>query len=257
MFRMDLAPARVGCSGWLYKPWRGRFYPAELQASRWFEYYASQFDTVEINNTFYRLPEHRVFEAWRRQAPPGFVYAIKASRYLTHMKRLIDPAPPLARLRTRMVRLGPSMGPLLFQLPSSMLPSAPRLDRFLRALDRMTGALQRAAPALLIRHSLEPRSPAWYTPPVFDALRAHDVALCLHDKAGSQSPRLSTASFVYVRFHGPTGLYRGAYERAALRDWADWLNSCRERGMTVYAYFNNDIDAQAPRDAETLRELLG
>jgi uncharacterized protein YecE (DUF72 family) len=254
---MDLAPAHVGCSGWLYRPWRGRFYPADLPTTRWFDYYASKFDTVEINNTFYRLPDHRVFEDWRRQAPEGFIYAIKASRYLTHMKRLIEPAPPLARLRTRLERLGAARGPLLFQLPGSMLPSAPRLDRFLRTLDRMSVALGQAAPGPPVRHSLEVRNPAWYVPEVFDRLRAHDVALCLHDKAGSESPRLSTASFVYVRFHGPTGLYRGAYERAALGDWADWLNTCRRRGTPVYAYFNNDIDAQAPRDAEILRELLG
>jgi uncharacterized protein YecE (DUF72 family) len=239
-----MAEVRVGCSGWQYRHWRGRFYPADLPAARWFEYYAGRFDTVEINNTVYRLPEESAFDAWRRSAPPRFVYAVKASRFLTHMKKLKDPAEPLGRLFTRARRLRQTFGPVLYQLPPHWALNLERLDRFLAALPRRH------------RHAIEFRDPSWYCDEVFARLERRGVALCEHDMAGSATARLGVGPFVYVRFHGLLK-YRGRYRDRDLERWAEWLSArCRE-GKGVYAYFNNDADAQAPRDAARLRALLG
>jgi uncharacterized protein YecE (DUF72 family) len=166
-------PIHIGCSGWQYRHWRGDFYPAELPQSLWLEYYAERFDTVEINNTFYRLPEAPTFAAWGRRAPRGFVYAVKASRFLTHMKKLKDPEEPLQRFFTRARRLEHAFGPVLYQLPPNMHVNLERLSTFLQALPRTR------------RHAIEFRDPSWYVDEVFAELERHKVALCLHDMKGS------------------------------------------------------------------------
>jgi uncharacterized protein YecE (DUF72 family) len=241
---MRAAPAaRVGCSGWQYRHWRERFYPGELSQREWFGYYASQFDTVEVNNTFYRLPEARTFRAWKEQAPRGFLYAIKASRYLTHMKKLREPSEPLARLFSRARALGPSLGPVLYQMPTGWGADVARLTAFLDALPARQ------------RHAVEFRDPSWYRRDVFDLLARHGVALCLHDMAGSATGRIAVGPFVYLRFHGPEK-YRGRYEDRVLEGWARWLQAQRSGGAAVFAYFNNDTNADAPRDAIRLRKLL-
>jgi uncharacterized protein YecE (DUF72 family) len=234
---------RVGCSGWQYKHWRGDFYPAALPSSRWFDHYASVFDTVEINNTFYRLPEASTFAAWRQRAPAGFLFAVKASRFLTHMKKLKDPADPLDRFFSRARELGRSLGPVLYQLPPRWPVNLERLEGFLRALPARR------------RHAIEFRDPSWYTDAVFRLLEAHRVALCLHDMPGSRSPRLDVGPFVYIRFHG-TAKYSGRYGDEAIDDWAGWLAQRAEPGRAVYAYFNNDVGGHAPRDAVRLREAI-
>jgi uncharacterized protein YecE (DUF72 family) len=236
--------ARVGCSGWEYKHWRGDFYPADLPKSRWFEHYARTFDTVEINNTFYRLPEPSTFEAWRARAPKGFLFAIKASRFLTHMKKLKDPEEPIERLFSRLTALRPHLGPVLYQLPPGWKLNVDRFRYFLEALPSGT------------RHVVEFRDPSWYDPAVCDLLERHGVALCLHDMPGSAPARTRVGPFVYVRFHGATSKYGGAYPPDRLRRWADWLNGQRAGGCDVYAYFNNDVGGHAPRDAMTLRRVL-
>ena len=234
---------RIGCSGWQYKHWRGDFYPAELPEARWLEYYANRFDTVEINNTFYRLPEAATFAAWGRRAPRGFIYAVKASRYLTHMKKLKDPDEAIARLFTRAKRLEHSFGPVLYQLPSRWPVNLERLRGFLRALPRRR------------RHAIEFREPSWYTPEVYVELERYGIALCLHDMPGSASGRLAVGPFVYVRFHGARK-YAGRYSDNVLKSWAEWLRAQKEAGRRVYAYFNNDVGGHAPRDAARLRERL-
>jgi len=181
---------RIGCSGWQYKHWRASFYPTSLPQSRWLEYYARQFDTVEINNTFYRLPETPTFAAWRRRVPRGFVSAVKASRYLTHMKKLKDPKEPLSRFFMRAKGLKRALGPVLYQLPPHWKIDLERLDAFLKALPRTR------------RHAIEFRDPSWYSDEVFTRLERHKVALCLHDMAGSATGKLPVGPFVYVRFHG-------------------------------------------------------
>jgi uncharacterized protein YecE (DUF72 family) len=234
---------RIGCSGWQYAHWRGVFYPAELPAARWLEYYAARFDTVEINNTFYRLPEATTFGVWRRRVPRGFVYAVKASRYLTHMKKLKDPEEPVQRFFTRARRLGPAFGPVLYQLPPKWPADVPRFERFLRALPRRR--LQ----------AIEFRDATWYRPDVFALLERHGVALCVHDMAGSATGRVAAGPFVYARFHG-VQKYSGSYTDRTLEEWASWMTCQGRDGRAVYAYFNNDVGGHAPRDAVRLRRLL-
>jgi uncharacterized protein YecE (DUF72 family) len=236
--------ARVGCSGWQYKHWRGDFYPRPLPQSRWFERYASVFDTVEINNTFYRLPEASTFEAWADRAPRGFLFAVKASRFLTHMKKLKDPEEPVDRFFSRARSLRSHLGPVLYQLPPGWKLDLGRLEHFLHVLPRD------------VRHVLEFREPSWYADRVYEQLERHRVALCLHDMPHSATGRHRVGPFVYVRFHGASGRYDGSYPADRLAPWADWLNEQRAAGVDVYAYFNNDVGGHAPRDAVTLREML-
>jgi uncharacterized protein YecE (DUF72 family) len=236
-------PVHIGCSGWQYRHWRGDFYPAELPQARWLEYYSERFDTVEINNTFYRLPEASTFDQWCRRAPPRFTYAVKASRFLTHMKKLKDPEGPLELFFSRATRLGRTLGPILYQLPPRWPMNLERLEGFLRALPRRR------------LHAVEFREPSWYAPEVLTRLQRHRVALCLHDMEGSASGQMAVGPFVYVRFHG-TAKYSGSYSDAALESWADWLAERVRTGAAVYGYFNNDVGGHAPRDAVRLRTML-
>lgn len=238
-------PFHIGCSGWQYKHWRGDFYPAALPARRWFEYYAARFDTVEINSTFYRLPSAATFGQWREQAPPGFVYSLKASRFLTHMRKLQTPEEPLRRFFIRARRLGRCLGPTLFQLPPRWPLNLERLTVFLDALPRTA------------RHVVEFREPTWYDERVYDLLRRHRVALCVHDMAGSAVGKIAVGPFVYVRFHGAGSRYGGRYDDRHLGRWADWMAERVGEGLQVFGYFNNDIGGHAPRDAVRLRDKLG
>ena len=241
---MSLNPnIRIGCSGWQYSHWRGDFYPAELPQSRWLEHYATRFDTVEINNTFYRLPEPETFAEWRRRVPPGFLYAVKASRYLTHMKKLNQPREPIQRLFLRAKALGRAFGPVLYQLPPRWPVNLERLEPFLKALPQHR------------RHAIEFRDPSWYSEDVFALLERHRMALCLHDMAGSSSGRRMVGPFVYVRFHG-VQKYAGRYTDSTLTEWGDWLAERAASGVPVFAYFNNDTGGHAPRDALRLRSAL-
>lgn len=239
-----MARPRIGCSGWQYKHWRGDFYPAEIPSTRWFDYYAERFDTVEINNSFYRLPEESTFARWAERAPAGFLYAVKASRFLTHMKKLKDPEEPLDRLFSHMRPLMPRLGPVLYQLPPNFKLDRGRLEHFLQVL-----------PAG-VRHVVEFRDPTWYGDDISALLERYQVARCLHDMKGSATGQERVGPFVYVRFHGAAGTYSGGYSQERLRRWADWLHRQRATGADVFAYFNNDVGGHAPRDAVTLRRLL-
>lgn len=238
------ARVRVGCSGWQYRHWKGHFYPDTLAQNRWFDHYARIFDTVEINNSFYRLPPRQTMRSWRAQAPAGFIYAVKASRYLTHMRKLKDPAEPLALLFDRARALVPHLGPVLYQLPPRWTPDYTRLEEFLKAIPRD------------VPQTIEFREASWYTKRTFDLLTQYGVALCVHDMAGSATGRISVGPFIYVRFHGASAKYSGSYSDAQLEDWAGWLEAQRARGCEVYAYFNNDVGGHAPRNALTLRAAL-
>lgn len=236
---------RIGTSGWIYRHWRGRFYPADLPVQAWFDHYAKYFDTVEINNTFYRLPAPSVFSAWKQQAPPGFVYALKASRYLTHLKKLKDPEGPLELFLGRARRLEGHLGPILYQLPPHWHCDVNRLAHFLAAL-----------PADLL-HIMEFRDPSWFNNRVRKLLETHRVGFCMHDLRGLDCPIWVTGPAAYVRFHGPTKLsYAGAYSTQQLRLWADRVRSFQALGRAVYVYFNNDDQAFAVQNAQELRRLL-
>jgi uncharacterized protein YecE (DUF72 family) len=239
----DAPVVRIGCSGWQYKHWRGDFYPDKLPQQRWLEYYAARFNTVEINSTFYRLPEAPAFSKWASQAPPEFVYAVKASRFLTHMKKLKDPEEPLDRFLQRADNLDAALGPVLFQLPPHWPLNIERLTAFLEALPPRH------------RYVIEFREPSWYADEVMALLQRHHVALCLHDMRGSASDRIITGPFVYVRFHG-VEKYSGSYADRTLDEWADWLSARLTADIPVYAYFNNDTGGHAPRDAVRLRDRL-
>jgi uncharacterized protein YecE (DUF72 family) len=240
---------RIGCSGWNYSSWRGTFYPVDLPAREWLRAYARIFDTVEVNNTFYRLPEAATFAAWRAQTPSSFRMTVKASRFLTHIKRLRDPDEPLDRLFSRAAALGSRLGPVLYQLPSNFHVDLERLDTFLAALPRRLSARR-------LQHVLEFRHPSWYVDEVFERLDRHRVALCLHDKFGSEIAEPFVGPFVYIRFHGTSGRYHGSYPSRELNLWAGRLAAQWRKGRAVYAYFNNDPEAVATRNAVTLRTAL-
>jgi uncharacterized protein YecE (DUF72 family) len=237
---------RVGCSGWNYKSWRGTFYPDGLDQKRWLEFYTTRFDTVEVNNTFYRLPERSTFVAWRSQIPARFVMAIKASRFLTHMKRLRDPAEPIERLFSRVEPLGNRLGPVLYQLPANFTIDLNRLDAFLEALPRTLNRLR-------VSHVMEFRHPSWYVAETFQLLNARRIALCLHDKLDSTITEPFVGPLVYVRFHGTSGRYHGSYSSAQLDKWAHRLAEQSQEGRPVFAYFNNDPEGVATVNATTLR----
>ena len=241
----------VGCSGWQYSHWRGDFYPAELPQSRWFAHYALTFDTVEINNSFYRLPPAVTFAKWREQAPRHFVYAVKASRFLTHMKKLKDPEDPLHRFYTQARHLGPHLGPILYQLPPRWPLDLERFEIFLKAVRRVSRVVDLHAP-----HVVEFREPSWYDDRVFALLESYKVALCLHDMQGSATGKIVAGPFIYTRFHFGTRKYGGAYDDRRLDDWAGWLAERAQSGLDVFAFFNNDSGGHAPRDAVRLRSLI-
>jgi uncharacterized protein YecE (DUF72 family) len=234
---------RIGTSGWEYGHWAGRFYPRDLPRDRWLERYATEFDTVELNNSFYRLPDANQFAAWSSRVPRRFRFAVKASRYLTHIKRLREPKEPIRRLWTRAERLGPRLGPVLYQLPPRWKPDIERLDTFLAAVPHAPQAV-------------EFRDRRWYIDDALEALARAAVALCLHDMAGSASQPVPVGPLVYVRFHGSGAKYGGSYSPQRLTAWADRIAGWAADGRPVWAYFNNDAAGHAVRDADRLRSLV-
>jgi uncharacterized protein YecE (DUF72 family) len=239
-----VAQLRIGTSGYQYRHWRGILYPEGLAQARWLPRYAALFDTVEMNATFYRLPTPEAVDGWRDRVGPGFTFAVKGSRYLTHMKRLLDAGEGLARFVGPILRFGPKLGPVLWQLPPQMRPDLPRLDRFLSALPRG------------VRHAVEFRDPLWYQEDTCDLLDLHGAAFCEHDHVDRRPPRL-TGGWRYLRFHGTTGRYTGRYGPAALRTVADDLLAWRAGGRDAFVYFNNDLGGHAIRDALDLLALVG
>lgn len=231
----------VGTSGWQYEDWRGPVYPSDLPKSRWLAAYAERFHTVEVNNTFYHLPRAETFAGWADGTPPDFVWAVKASRYITHVRRLRDCEQPVQLLWSRAVELGPRLGPILFQLPPSLAVDAPRLAGFLEA--RPPG----------MRLAFEFRHRSWYRDEVLEMLDAAGAALVLADRPRARVPTLVTGGWSYVRFHqGRVEAPR--YTRRKLRRWAVKISSLPTR--EVFVYFNNDTGGAAVRDALMLEELL-
>ena len=236
---------RIGTSGWHYKHWLGVFYPEGTRPSEMFQVYARHFDTVEINNSFYRLPTATTFDNWRESSPRNFCYAVKASRFITHMKKLKDPQSSSAKFFLVADRLNQKLGPILFQLPPRWKVNVERLNEFLRTLP---GEHQ---------YALEVRDDTWLIPDVYDALRQYNVAFCIHDFADMKVQKEITANFTYLRFHGPTSAkYWGSYSDHELRKWADWIRQQGRELSYVYAYFNNDPEGAAVRNALTLKQLV-
>ncbi len=233
---------RVGTSGWQYDDWRGVLYPEGLAKARWLSRYAEAFSTVEVNNSFYRLPSAATFARWRAETPEGFVVAVKASRFITHVRRLRDCRDPVALLWERASELGPRLGPVLFQLPPRFRADPERLARF---LDVLPGGM---------RAAFEFRDRSWEEEPsVLELLDRRGCAFVLADRPGARVPGIVTGGWAYLRFHQGTE-WGPDYPREKLRRWADRIAGLEAR--EVYAYFNNDTGGAAVRDAATLRDLL-
>jgi uncharacterized protein YecE (DUF72 family) len=231
----------IGTSGYQYDHWKGSFYPADLPKKQWFAHYAQHFDTVEINNTFYHLPEASTFDEWRDAAPGGFRYALKYSRYGSHMKRLKDPEGHIDMFMQRAERLGSLLGPILVQLPPRFRADPARLDAFLRAAPRTR------------QWVLEFRDRSWLCEEVYTVLETHQAALCIHDLL-EDHPRRITAAFAYLRFHGVS--YGGSYSPQFLTAEAQRIRGYLSQGLEVYAYFNNDAGGYAVRNALDLKRYL-
>jgi len=234
----------VGTSGWHYKSWKGPFYPENLSAREFLPYYAERFKTVEINNSFYRLPERETFAAWRDAVQEGFFFAVKASRYITHMKKLRHTEEVLSTfLVERVGALGGKLGPVLFQLPPRWRFNGERFAGFLEGLP--------AGP----RYVFEFRDRSWMNPEACELLRKHNASFCIYDLAGYQSPAEITADFVYVRLHGSDDAYCGKYSSAVLSQWAEAFAAWSGRGLDVYCYFDNDEAGYAAQNALELAEM--
>lgn len=234
----------IGTSGWHYRHWKGAFYPAELKAREHFDYYRKHFDTVEINNTFYRLPAKEVFLSWKDKVSKDFIYVVKASRFITHMKKLKDTSEGLTSFLENTTLLGENLGPILFQLPPNWEINAERLENFLQILPGQ------------FRYVFEFRNSTWYVPEIFCLLEKYNSAFCIYELAGHLSPIRVTADFIYLRLHGPGGKYQGSYSDDSLQKWAlqcrEWLDS----GRDTYVYFDNDEKGYAASNALKLKELL-
>ncbi|MDI6853118.1 MAG: DUF72 domain-containing protein [Deltaproteobacteria bacterium] len=234
----------IGTSGWHYGHWKGPFYPRSVASEDFLKFYCQKFHTTEINNSFYRLPESSTLKTWKDTVPSDFIFAAKASRYITHMKKLKDPEESLAKFMERMTDLGEKLGPILFQLPPHWSFNAERLRSFLAALPQN------------FRFALEFRDPRWINDETFQVLADRGAAFCIFEIAGYLSPKEVTADFVYIRLHGPDGAYAGSYDRETLAKWARDIRAWTDRGKDVFCYFDNDQAGYAAQNALELQEML-
>ncbi len=235
---------RIGTSGWHYKHWVGSFYPEGTAASKMFSQYAKAFDTVELNNSFYKLPAPGTFARWRQASPRNFVFAVKASRFITHNKKLKDPQNAIENFLPRARELGEKLGPILFQLPPKWRCNLERLEEFLQELPRGHD------------YAFEFREPTWHCAPVLEILRRHNAAYCIYDLAGFATELEVTADWTYVRLHGPGGKYQGSYTDDTLRQWARQISEWQQKLRAVYFYFDNDQAGYAAHNALRLKQLL-
>jgi len=234
----------IGTSGWHYKHWMDNFYPPGVKSKGFTDYYIRFFRTVEINNSFYKLPSFETFANWRAAVPDDFIFAVKASRYITHMKKLKEPQEGLSRLFNNINALEEKLGPILFQLPPMWKLNLERLRDLLRLLPPY------------YRYTFEFRHHSWYTPEVLDLLRQHNAAFCIYELEYHLSPLEVTADFVYVRLHGPEGKYAGSYSESALQGWANQCMTWQQAGLDVYFYFDNDQMGYAAFNAMRLQQLV-
>jgi uncharacterized protein YecE (DUF72 family) len=234
----------IGCSGWHYEHWRGLYYPEELPKTEWLQFYAGQFSTVELNNSFYRLPSEKAFTTWQESTPDSFIFAVKASRFITHIKRLKNFGSAVDNLLSRAVLLGEKLGPLLYQLPPNMKRNDELLQNFLSSLPRK------------YPHVVEFRHESWIDEAVFNILREHNTGLCVFDMPGFSCPLIATSDFAYIRFHGSEGLYSSCYSNEELSQWAQKIDRLSKDVKTSYIYFNNDAETFAVKNAITLENYL-
>ena len=234
----------IGTSGWHYEHWRNIFYPADLAKGNWLEFYARHFHTVELNASFYRLPTEGAFNTWYKSSPPDFTFAVKVSRFITHIKRLKNIEEPLENFLEKAALLGDKLGALLYQLPPGLHRDDVTLESFLAMLPKD------------MRHVFEFRHESWLDETVFDLLRRYNAGLCIFDMPKLTCPLVATADFAYIRFHGSSQLYSSNYSNEELSSWAKELTRLADELKVVYVYFNNDIEGFALNNAETIREYL-
>jgi uncharacterized protein YecE (DUF72 family) len=235
----------IGTSGWHYDHWRGSFYPQALAKSGWLNFYAQNFATVELNNSFYRLPSEKAFAQWHDSVPKNFRFAVKVSRFITHIKRLQNVEEPLDNFLIRARGLEHKLGPLLYQLPPNMPRSDEMLESFLKLLPRG------------LSHAFEFRHKSWFDRGVFDLLRHYGAGLCAFDMPDFTTPLLATSDFAYIRFHGSSGLYWSCYSDQELESWAQRISEIAREVNSVYIYFNNDAQGFAVSNAHMLAGMLG
>ena len=234
----------IGTSGWHYKHWRGVFYPDDLLSKNYLNFYIKHFCTTEINNTFYQLPEEKTFIEWRESTPDGFVFSVKASRYITHMKKLKDPFEPVDNFLKCVRALKQKLGPILFQLPPRWHINLKRLKEFLEILPEDH------------RYAFEFRDRSWLDEKTYNLLSEYGASLCIYDFDGFLSPEVVTTDLVYIRLHGPDGPYRGSYNTEALSKWANNISNWSDDGKEVYCYFDNDERGYAVENALKLIDML-
>ncbi|HLT06804.1 MAG TPA: DUF72 domain-containing protein [Cyclobacteriaceae bacterium] len=234
----------IGTSGWHYKHWRGNFYPEGTKADEQLAFYIKQFPTVEINNSFYRVPPATTFDGWGKAVPNNFVFAVKANRYFTHLKKLKVDKEEINHFLEKVERLGGKAGPILFQLPPNWKINLQRLEEFLSKLPKHH------------RYTVEFRNPTWCRQELFDLLHQFNAAFCIYDLAGHQSPRMVTADFIYVRLHGPGDKYQGRYSPGQLENWAQQCRQWLQQGRDVFIYFDNDEKGYAAINAMELSAIL-
>jgi len=240
---MKLGTTYIGTSGWKYRHWEGTFYPSDLKKKDQLKYFTAHFDTVELNNSFYRQPTLQNFQAWQEQAPANFTYAVKANRYFTHLKKLNVARNEILEFLNACLGLEKKLGPILFQLPPKWNINTERLERFLEMLPPE------------YRYTFEFRNPSWYHDEVFTLLKKYNCAFCIYDLAGHQSPIVATADFVYIRLHGPGEKYQGSYSRSALERWAKMCNVWLNEKKDVYIYFDNDQEGYAAFNALEIKKI--
>jgi uncharacterized protein YecE (DUF72 family) len=235
---------RIGTSGWHYDHWYERFYPRDIPKKDWLQYYVQHFNTVEINNTFYRLPRETMVERWHELAPKDFLFTVKANRFVTHVKRLRDAEEPLRNFFDAIRPLAKNLGPILYQLSPTFHKDLGRLEDFIQLLPgKIPGVFE-------FRHN------SWFTDDVLQLLDDSGLGLCIHDLGGVDVPRVVTANIIYLRFHDPPGEFSHDYPPHMLRQWAKWARENLRTGRRLFAYFNNDYNACAVRNAQQLREFL-
>ena len=235
---------RIGTSGWSYAHWKEAFYPADIKDEEMLSFYCRHLRCVEINNSFYHLPERTTLKHWYDISPVDFLFCVKASRYITHMKKLKDPKQGLRTFFERITALGDKLGPVLFQLPPNWHYNHERLSTFLESLSKE------------FSYAIEFRDRSWLNERSYELLGRHGVAFCIYDINGFLSPRQVSADFVYLRLHGPGQAYQGSYGKQALSGWAGAISSWSAQGKTVYCFFDNDEAGYAPQNALDLQAML-
>ncbi len=241
---MNPRKIHIGTSGWNYPHWKGVFYSKNAKPDELLDFYRSRFDTVELNNSFYQLPDKQKIKRWIKQAGQDFIFSVKASRYITHMKKLKDPEEPLNNFLENIETFGSTLGPILFQLPPNFKCNPDRLNDFLAILPPT------------MRYTFEFRNPTWFCDDVYEKLRRKNLAFCIYELDDMISPKEITADFIYIRLHGPAGAYEGCYNNRTLSGWAGAISSWISKGLDVYCYFDNDQSGYAAKNAKTLIKML-